>query len=434
MKTIFALSSGLLPSGVAVIRLSGAAVKDILRQVAGFIPEPRMMVLATFRAENNEVLDRGLMVYFPAPKSFTGEDCAEFHLHGGRAVVARFLDELSTFPDCRMAEAGEFSRRAFAEGKFDLTEAEGLADLIHAETESQRRLAMMGASGILADLYRGWRNSLVQARAMIEAELDFADEGDVPGSVAERIWHDMSQLHEAVLRHIESAARADTMRDGVKIVIAGAPNAGKSSMINRLAARDVAIVTEEAGTTRDALEIRLVLGGLPVLITDTAGLRQTENHIEKMGIESAAARIGEANLILLLEDMHDPQNVELPPTEAEIWFVGNKLDLGEGDRKRWPVQLSAGSGAGWEAFITRLTAFCQEKAVALGEIIPVRRRHTELLKCCAVELQKALDNETALELRAEHLRLASDALGRITGDIDVEDLLDVIFSEFCIGK
>ncbi|EFN87614.1 tRNA modification GTPase mnmE [Harpegnathos saltator] len=434
MKTIFALSSGLLPSGVAVIRLSGAAVKDVLQRVAGFVPEPRMMVLATFRAESGEVLDRGLVVYFPAPKSFTGEDCAEFHLHGGKAVVTRFLDELSTFPDCRVAEAGEFSRRAFAEGKFDLTEAEGLADLIHAETESQRRLAMMGASGALADLYRNWRSTLVQARAMIEAELDFADEGDVPGSVADRIWDNVSQLHKAVLTHIESAARADVMRDGVKIVIAGAPNAGKSSVINRLAARDVAIVTEEAGTTRDALEIRLVLGGLPVLVTDTAGLRQTENHIEKMGIESAAARIGEADLILLLDDMHNPQLVELPPTEAEIWSIGNKLDLGEGDRKRWPVQLSARSGAGWQDFIGRLTVFCRKKTVDMGEIVPVRRRHTELLKRCALALQHALYDEAALELRAEHLRLASDALGKITGDIDVEDLLNVIFSEFCIGK
>lgn len=399
----------------------------------GFIPEPRYMNFCVLRSTMGEILDQALIVYFPAPKSFTGEDCAEFHLHGGKAVVARFLEELGTVSGCRLAEPGEFARRAFAEGKLDLTEAEGLADLINAETESQRRLAVMGASGALVSLYRGWRDRLVKVRALIEAELDFADEGDVPDSISDRIWMDMVQLKDNILQHILDGQRAGIMRDGLKIVVAGMPNAGKSSVINRLVGRDVAIVTDEAGTTRDALEIRIVLGGLPVLVTDTAGLRSTENRIEKMGIDIAVTHIENADLVLVLDDMHNPQAIDLPETSAIIWHIGNKLDLGHGDCNRWPIQFSVRTGEGWDNFIECLTDFCREKIVAIGEVIPARERQIILLKNGLAELESALD-KTGLELRAEHLRRASDYLGRITGDINVEDLLDVIFSEFCIGK
>lgn len=433
MDTIFALSSGLLPSGVAVVRLSGPYVKNVLTQFAGFIPEPRYMNFCTIRSLTGEFLDKALVVYFPAPKSFTGEDCTEFHLHGGKAVVARFLEELGTVDGCRLAEPGEFARRAFAQGKLDLTEAEGLADMINAETESQRRLAVMGTSGALATLYRDWRNRLIKARAFIEAELDFSDEGDVPGSVSEQVWADMARLKDDILQHICNGKRAEIMRDGLKIVIAGAPNAGKSSVINRLAGRDIAIVTEEAGTTRDALEVRLVLGTLPVLITDTAGLRHTENRIEKMGIDVAVMRMQEADLVLMLDDMHDPQMISLPEIPATIWHIGNKLDLGSGDRSRWPLQFSVRTGEGWDEFIENLTLFCHEKVVEIGDVVPARSRQIALLENGLTELETALDS-IHLEFRAEHLRCASNYLGRITGDIDVEDLLDVIFSDFCIGK
>jgi len=435
MDTIFALSSGILPSGVAVIRLSGPNVKNVLTQFAGFVPEPRYMNFFVLRSATEEILDRALVVYFPAPKSFTGEDCAEFHLHGGKAVVARFLTELAAVPGCRLSEPGEFARRAFVGGKLDLTEAEGLADLISAETESQRRLAVMGASGALADLYRGWRSCLIKARALVEAELDFADEGDMPESVSDHIWADMICLRNDILQHILDGERASIMRDGLRIVIAGAPNAGKSSVMNYLTGRNVAIVTDEAGTTRDSLEVRLVLGDLPVLVTDTAGLRYTTDRIEKMGIDIAVACIEEADLVLVLDDMNDPQVVDLPMTSATVWYIGNKLDLGHGDYDRWPIQLSVKTGEGWDDFIERLIAFCREKVITVGEVIPARSRQVELLKRGLAELELAL-NKTApdLELRAEHLRCASDCLGHITGDIDVEDLLDVIFSEFCIGK
>lgn len=435
MDTIFALSSGALPSGIAVVRLSGPQVKNVLTRLSGDVPKPRYMNFCTLRSAAGDILDQALTAYFPAPKSFTGEDCAEFYLHGGKAVVARFLEEIAMMPGCRLAEPGEFARRAFAEGKLDLTEAEGMADLIAAETESQRRLAIMGASGALAALYQDWRKRLVKARALIEAEIDFADEDDVPGAISEQIWADIAGLKDDIFQHVLDGQRAAVMRDGLKIVIAGAPNAGKSSVINRLAGREVAIVTEEAGTTRDVLEVRLVLGGLPVLVTDTAGLRPAENRIEKMGIEVAVSRIEEADLVLLLDDMHDSRKVTLPQTSATVWPVGNKLDLGVGDAGRWPIQFSVKTGKGWDDFMERLNSFCQEKVVAISAIAPARRRHSVLLKQGLAELELALDKASSdLEIRAEHLRLASDYIGRITGDIDVEYLLDVIFSEFCIGK
>lgn len=436
MDTIFALSSGHLPSGVAVIRVSGPYVKDLLTQFTGSIPKPRYMSLHTlYSAATNEILDQALVVYFPSPKSFTGEDCAEFHLHGSKAVVTRVLEEMGMSPGCRLAEPGEFIRRAFSGGKLDLTKVEGLADLINAETESQRRLSIMGTSGALATLYRRWRNNLVRARALIEAELDFSDAGDVSCSVSRKIWEEISVLADEILQYVLASERAGIMRDGLKIVIAGAPNSGKSSIINRLAGRNIAIVTEEAGTTRDALEIRLILGSLPVFVTDTAGLRDTENPIEKMGIDTAVRCIEEADLVLMINDMHDPQTVYLPKTSATVWSIGNKLDLSFDGVKKWPIQFSVKTGEGWSNFVEQLNTFCQNKVVAIGEVIPARKRQVALLRDGLAEINFALNMiDIGLELRAEHLRRASDCLGRIIGDIDVEDLLDTVFSEFCIGK
>ncbi|UXN06246.1 tRNA uridine-5-carboxymethylaminomethyl(34) synthesis GTPase MnmE [Bartonella sp. HY761] len=435
METIFALSSGALPSGVAVIRISGTETKAVLSALCQGILKPRVMHYRTLKDGGGDIIDNGLVVFFKGPQSFTGEDCAELHIHGGRAVVQKLLDVLGAFPNCRQAEAGEFARRAFAEGKLDLTEAEGLADLIEAETESQRKLALMGASGALAELYRNWRKELIFCRAMIEAELDFADESDVPGSVSNEVWQRVSALKQSIEQHIEDGKRANIMRDGLRIVIAGAPNAGKSSLINRLAGRKVAIVTNEAGTTRDALEVRLVISGVPVLITDTAGLRKTDNHIEKAGIEIAEEHILTADLVLMLEDMQNPTPIELPKTEANIWHIGNKLDYGEGEAARWPLQISAATGENWQEFIDRLEAFCSARAGDVSKLVPARKRQVSLLVSGMQELEYSLvKHDIDLELRAEHLRLAANAIGRITGDVDVEDLLDVIFSEFCVGK
>lgn len=436
MDTIFALSSGKLPSGVAVIRVSGNEVQNIIKSIRGKVPPARMMAYGSLYSLEHEFLDSALTVFFPAPNSFTGEDCVEFHLHGGKAVVARFLNELSKFENCRIAEAGEFSKRAFANGKLDLTEAEGLADLIDAETESQRRLAVMGASGALAELYREWRQELLQARAMIEAELDFVEEQDIPDSVSDRIWDKLKLLSSTIKKHVADGYRAQAMRDGIKIVIAGAPNSGKSSIINRLAGRDVAIVTDEEGTTRDALEIRLILAGLPVLVTDTAGIRETANKVEKIGIDTALKRLQEADLILYIEDMSAPVEITLPAdNNAEIWRLGNKVDLVRGDHSRWPIQLSAETGEGFEEFLNKLIDFCSSFSESLGDLVPARKRQFDLLEETISEIDSALMlKDLDLTLRAEHLRRASDMLGRITGDIDVEDILDVIFSQFCVGK
>ncbi len=407
--TIFALSSGRLPSGVAVVRVSGPRVRFVLETIIGILPTPRNAAYKLFRARNGDPIDHGLVLFFPGPNSFTGEDCAEFHAHGGKAVVERLLAELGEIAGCRIAEAGEFTRRAFSNGKMDLTIAEGLADLIAAETEGQRRLALQVASGTQRELYTEWRQRLLRARAFIEAELDFADESDVPGSVSEQVWQSLALLRTEIENHIASGKRASMLRDGLHVVIVGAPNAGKSSLLNFLAGREVAIISEEAGTTRDLLEVKLDLGGIPVYVTDTAGLRETESVVEKIGIERARARMADADLVLLLEDMNDP------------------VVIGAEETTR--------TGEGLDGLLTDLQNFAEAQIGQIEDAVPTRQRHISLLRSTVGEIDKALNGTNfPLELRAENMRLASQYLGRITGDVDVEEILDVIFSQFCIGK
>lgn len=436
--TIFALSSGRLPAGVAVIRVSGPQTRFTIETIFGKMLEPRKAVFGAFRSQSGELLDQGLLIYFKGPASFTGEDCAEFHLHGGVAVVDRFLNELSELKGLRFAEAGEFTRRAFTHGKMDLTIAEGLADLISAETEGQRRLAQHVASGAQRDLYNDWRSKLIQVRALIEAELDFADESDVPGSVSDQVWSAMKILHHSIQDHIAGGKRADLLRDGFQIVIAGEPNAGKSSLLNLLAGRDVAIISDEAGTTRDLLEVKLNLVGVPVYVTDTAGIRETENKVEKIGIERALEKARKADLVLLLEDLTTHQHTDLAEDFAgvETWRIGTKIDLTRDYEKQdYKTCISVTTGENINNLIDDLSSVVSAQAGNLSEVVPTRLRHINLLKETCVEIESALNNEHyPLELRAENLRLASQSLGRITGDVDVEDILDVIFSEFCIGK
>lgn len=442
-ETIFALSSGRLPAGVAVIRLSGPQVRFAIETICTSIPAPRHAAFRKMKSSDGELLDQGLVLYFPGPASFTGEDCAEFHLHGGIAVVQRFLTELSTFPQHRIAEPGEFTRRAFANGKMDLTVAEGLADLISAETEGQRRLALQVASGAQRDLYTRWRQKLLQARALIEAELDFADETDVPGSVSARVWADMQLLRDDIEQHLKNGQRASLLRDGFHIVIAGAPNAGKSSLLNILSGRDVAIISDEAGTTRDLLEVKLNLGGIPVYLTDTAGLREAESKVEKIGIERAKERVASADLVLLLEDLTSSftPKLDIDMSAVETWHIGTKADLVNSNptstttQREYQYTISTLDGQGIDPLIAALTDLVADRAGLISDAVPTRLRHINLLETTKLEIDIALrEKELPLELRAENLRLASQQLGRITGDVDVEDILDIIFSEFCIGK
>lgn len=433
--TIFALSSGRLPSGVAVVRISGPRVRFVLETIIGALPTPRYAAYKLFRARNGDPIDHGLVLFFPGPNSFTGEDCAEFHAHGGKAVVERLLAELGEIAGCRIAEAGEFTRRAFSNGKMDLTIAEGLADLIAAETEGQRRLALQVASGTQRELYTEWRQRLLRARAFIEAELDFVDESDVPGSVSEQVWQSLALLRTEIESHIASGKRASMLRDGLHVVIVGAPNAGKSSLLNFLAGREVAIISEEAGTTRDLLEVKLDLGGIPVYVTDTAGLRETESVVEKIGIERARARMADADLVLLLEDMNDPVTIGTEETPATLWTVGTKADLSEKADGGWSYRISTRTGEGLDGLLTDLQNFAEAQIGQIEDAVPTRQRHISLLRSTVGEIDKALNGTNfPLELRAENMRLASQYLGRITGDVDVEEILDVIFSQFCIGK
>jgi tRNA modification GTPase len=432
--SIFALSSGSLPSGVAVIRVSGPHVRTVLEAVAGIVPAPRRAVLCRFRDADGSAIDRGLAVLFAAPASFTGEDCVEFHLHGGKAVVQAMLQRLAAMDGLRQAEAGEFTRRAFLHGKLDLTGAEALADLIAADTESQRRLALDNAEGGQRDLYDGWRRRLLHARAMIEAELDFADEADVPGSVANRVASDLARLHDDILRHLNGFRAAEIVRDGFRVVLVGAPNAGKSSLLNALARREVAIVTEVAGTTRDLVEASLDIDGVKVVVTDTAGLRETDDKVERIGIARAKEAASRADLVLELTDSGggDSPDVERIWT-APVLRVATKCDLHQGQSGRFDHRISVVSGRGLTELVAAIGRRAAEATRMNGRVIPTRQRLVGLLDRTREHIGIALELDE-LELRAEHLRLAGEALGRITGAVDVEELLGVIFAEFCIGK
>lgn len=437
METIFALSSGAVPAAVAIVRVSGPHVRFGLETIVGFLPKPRIAQLCDLRDGDQAIIDRALVLFFPAPNSFTGEDCVEYHLHGGRAVVAAMMRRLASLDGYRSAEPGEFTRRAFENGRMDLTEVEGLADLISAETEMQRRLALDQTAGALSVLYEDWRSQIVRARAMIEAEFDFADEEDVPGSVANTIWADLKKLAARMRDHLAGSEVGEIIRDGYRIVILGAPNAGKSSLLNLLAKRDVAIVSEEAGTTRDVLELHLDLGGFAAIVLDTAGLRDAAGDVEKEGIRRAMTAAQSADLILALEDMANPVGIELGDFEhSRMLRVGTKADLVDADvGKGYDCRISVVEQTGIDVLLGSIRR-CVEGAVgSVTQALPTRQRHREYLEGGLKHLKRAVEEiDAPLELRAEELRHCGDMLGRLTGRIDVEELLDVIFSEFCVGK
>ncbi|WP_018388495.1 tRNA uridine-5-carboxymethylaminomethyl(34) synthesis GTPase MnmE [Ancylobacter sp. FA202] len=441
--TIAAVSSG-SGGAVAVIRLSGPQAGAVLVALAGRLPEPRRAHLARLRHPiSGDVLDQGLALWFPGPRSATGEDMAELQIHGGRAVVAAVLGAVLSVPGLRPAEAGEFTRRAFLNGRMDLTEAEGLADLIGAQTEAQRRLAFAHAFGHLGQRVEEWRRRLIRAMALIEAGIDFADEDDVPAGARALARPEVEALH-AELTAALADRRGALVREGALIAIAGLPNAGKSSLINALAQRDIAIVSDEPGTTRDLLEVALDLDGHKATLVDTAGLREAESKVEAEGIRRARARMAQADLVLWVHDVSVGPAPEASPsieTERPLWLVANKIDRA-GDalspETGWAARgfkVSAASGEGLEALTRALGGFIAARAEGEHPAL-IRARHRASAREADAHLALALEHWERLddELLAEELRLAARALGRMTGAIGVEDLLDVVFREFCIGK
>lgn len=431
--TIFALASGQGRAGVAVIRLSGTASAAAIECLAHRLPAPRRAtLLPLYHPGTGELLDRGLVVWFPAPHSFTGEDCAELQLHGSRAVIAAVLEALSTLPGLRLAEAGEFTRRAFLNGKLDLSAVEGLADLIDAETESQRRQALRQLDGALGAWADALRERLLDALAMAEAAIDFAEEGDVGSASLARAVDAGRAVGRDIATELQKPRRAERIRDGFVVTLAGPPNAGKSTLLNALARREAAIVSPHAGTTRDPIEVDLDLGDYAVVMIDTAGIRDTEDPVEQEGVARGRARAAAANLVLWLQDAAE---APAPPDGLQnVWTIGTKADLlpMTGAASGFDLYVSALSGAGIEALVERLLTRVADK-LAGGEagLVTQQRHRTELTEAAAA---LGWIGDADAELVAEDLRTAAAALGRITGRIDVEEILGAIFARFCIGK
>lgn len=424
--TIFAVSSGAPPAAIAVLRISGPRAAGALAALAGRLPAPRRATLAMLRdPRDGAPLDRALALWFPGPGSATGEDMAELHVHGGRAVVAAVLAALGRLDGLRPALAGEFTRRSFDNGVLDLAEAEGLADLLAAETESQRRAALAMANGLLSQRIEAWQRAVLDAAARMEAVLDFADEGDVSDAQEALAREGAAQVAREIEALLAQPA-ADRLRDGIRVVLAGPPNAGKSTLLNALAERDAAIVAAVPGTTRDVIEAPVSLGGIAYLFTDTAGLRESGDEIERLGVGRARAAVGAADILLWLGEPGDapahPRCIRIYPRmdEPERRAGGAGAD----------IALSAQSGEGMAALRKRLAE--EARTLLPREDEPaLHARHRAALRDCAEALAESPADPI---LFAESLRAASRALDRVTGRAGVEDMLDALFGRFCIGK
>jgi tRNA modification GTPase len=483
--TIFALSSGRPPVAIAVIRMSGPRAGDALKALTGKIPEPRKAAFARVRdPQTGEPIDEALALWFPAPASETGEDVAELQLHGGRAVIAATLAALSGIDGLRPAEAGEFTRRAFDNGKLDLTAVEGLADLVMAETQGQRRQALRQMQGALRERAESWRERLTRALALVEARIDFSDEADVPEDLAAPALALARELAGEIEAVLADGQRGERLREGLVVAIAGPPNAGKSTLLNRIARREAAIVSPYAGTTRDVIEVHLDLDGMPVTLLDTAGIRDSDDPVEREGVRRARQRAAAADLVLWVVDANsadipgEPDGLgaeSLDPAQP-VWLIGNKIDLiggsgrneleGQSTRKSEPrlqtnsaltnmvnegltprneqrfgsaepaFNLSAATGAGFDALFSALTRHAAAFLAGAEPALVTRQRQRLALDDGLAALRRALTPEVAKkeDLLAEELRIAARAVGRLTGRVDVEDILDVIFRDFCIGK
>jgi tRNA modification GTPase len=449
--TIFALSSGRPPAAIAVIRICGPRAAFALEQMIGRVPQPRQAAFVRVRdPARNDVIDEGLALWFPAPHSETGEDMAELQIHGGRAVIAATLSVLGRLPGLRHAQPGEFTRRAFENGRMDLTAVEGLADLIAAETQSQRRQAYEHLKGLLGERAESWRERLIKALSLVEAGIDFSDEDDVPKEA-------MAQALELVgplAAEIENAysVRGERLREGLRVAIAGPPNAGKSTLFNRLARREAAIVSPYPGTTRDVLELHLEVGGFPVTVLDTAGIRATDDPVEQEGVRRASDQAARADLVLWVRDATAPALEpiftlhEALPAQAAVWMIVNKIDrlpdardalpcAESGQRTSAHYFVSSTTGAGIDQLINAIAHFCENYFSPEPALVARERQRAQLGECArALRGAQIAAGEGREEIVAEQLRLGARALGKLLGRVDVEDILDVIFRDFCIGK
>lgn len=432
--TIFAPATASGKAGVAVIRVSGPqALEAVKKMTAIKTPVPRKAMFSEIHTPDGTAVDNGLVLYFPCPNSFTGEDVVEFQTHGGRAIISAVLSGLAQINGFRPAGRGEFTRRAVENGKMDLTAAEGLADLVDAETEQQRKQALRQMGGALAKIYEDWHDRLLHVLAWMEAYIDFPEE-EIPENVSADVRGKIAGLMSEIQVHLNDGRRGEKLRDGFQIAIIGAPNAGKSSLMNRLAQRDVAIVSSTAGTTRDIIEVRLDINGYPVIVADTAGLRDTDEEIEAEGVRRAKARAEEADLVLWLSDaLKGKNNTETEKIDSEkIFRIMNKVDQTEpqNDGNIW---ISAKTGQGIDVLLDRIGRFVEEKMALREEPSLTRLRHRKALEECLQCLNSSL-KAPEIELMTEDLRMAMRSLGKITGQVQVEKLLDVIFKDFCIGK
>ena len=442
--TIYALSTGPGISGIAVIRVSGKNTAEVIKKLTGSkLPVPRVATLKKFNKNGGkELIDEGVIIWFPAPNSYTGENLAEFHVHGSRAVINAMHSAISKIKNCRLAEPGEFTKRAFQNGKINLLKAESIADLISSETEIQRKQALKIMSGKSADKFNSWREKLLKILSHVEAKIDFPDEG-LPKKIITEVQKTSNTVLTEIKKTLDDQNVGERIREGFKIAIIGPPNSGKSSLLNYLSKRDVAIVSEIAGTTRDVIETHLNLDGYPVIVSDTAGIRSSKNEIEKKGIKIALNRAEDADLRLVIVSA---KNVDFTGvlkgllTKNAILVV-NKSDLIKGKlnskfKKYENVLISIKKDSNLNKLITKIKSKLKNKFTTAEDILITRERHRQNLKNCAQHLEKFQKKKSAQDFdkAAEDLRLATRHLGMIVGKVDVEELLGSIFNDFCIGK
>ncbi|MBE7636083.1 tRNA uridine-5-carboxymethylaminomethyl(34) synthesis GTPase MnmE [Sneathiella sp. P13V-1] len=440
MDTVFALASGRGRAGIAVVRLSGPAAFDAVEKLTDKpLPDVRYAAVREVKSlDRSFLIDEAMVLLFKGPHSFTGEDVAEIHLHGGPAIVEALFEQLQSLDGFRPADPGEFTRRAFEHGRMDLTAAEGIGDLVNAETRAQHQQALRQMRGALGEMYSRWREELIGSLAHLEADIDFPDE-DLPEGVAGAIRPKIEKLRQEIEAHLADGGRGEKIREGLDVAIIGAPNVGKSSLLNYLAKRDVAIVSDQAGTTRDIVEVHLDLGGYPVTIADTAGIRDAEDLVEQEGVRRAVKRAEEADIIISMTADGSPnlaENLDLSAGNYIYYYLKNKVDLtdtgarSDGDRE---FEVSVKFDLGVEAFLKKLTEDVVSLLDVSGAPSLTRMRHRQALEECVASLYR-FDTAPDPELAAEDVRLATRSLGRITGRVDVEDILDVVFGDFCIGK